>query len=80
MFLEHLWVRSIRYDDFYVSSLSSCLDPSTQFQIATDVARRGTASLAGINAPKVEDPETTFSELMDCIHHYSLVPLIGHFS
>lgn len=35
-----------------------------QVQIATDVARRGVARLAGVEAPKVEDNETTFAELI----------------
>ncbi len=36
-----------------------------QVQIASDVARKGAARLAGLEAPKVEDNETTFSELID---------------
>lgn len=36
-----------------------------QIQIASDTARRSAARLAGVEAPKVEDTETTFSELMD---------------
>jgi uncharacterized protein len=35
-----------------------------QIQIASDVARRGAARLAGLEAPKMEDDETTFSELI----------------
>lgn len=34
-----------------------------QVQIASDVARRGAARLAGLEAPKFEDNETTFNEL-----------------
>jgi len=37
---------------------------SRQVQIATDVARRGIARLAGQEAPPVEDKETTFPELI----------------
>jgi uncharacterized protein len=35
-----------------------------QVQIASDVARRGVARLAGSEAPKVEDDETTFAQLI----------------
>ena len=35
-----------------------------QVQFASDVARRGAARLAGIEAPSVEDNETTFPELI----------------
>ena len=37
---------------------------SRQVQIASDVARRGAARLAGLEAPKIEDNETTFPELI----------------
>ena len=37
---------------------------SKQIQIASDVARRGTARLAGVEAPAMEDNETTFPELI----------------
>ncbi|MEM9925515.1 MAG: DUF1993 domain-containing protein [Cyanobacteria bacterium P01_D01_bin.50] len=37
---------------------------SKQVQIASDVARRGAARLAGLEAPKIEDNETTFPELI----------------
>ena len=36
-----------------------------QVQIASDVARRGVSRLAGVEAPKVEDTETTFTELIE---------------
>jgi uncharacterized protein len=36
-----------------------------QVQIASDIARRGAARLAGIEAPKFEDTETTFAELIE---------------
>lgn len=36
-----------------------------QVQIASDIARRGVAKLAGVDAPPVEDSETTFSELLN---------------
>ena len=35
-----------------------------QVQIASDVARRGVARLAGTEAPKIEDDETTFAQLI----------------
>jgi len=41
---------------------------SKQVQIASDIAKRGVAQLAGIEAPKFEDNETTFPELIDRIH------------
>ena len=48
------------------SRLSPDMFPlSTQVQIASDIARRGAAQLAEIEAPKFEDNETTFPELID---------------
>jgi hypothetical protein len=38
---------------------------SRQVQIASDIARRGVARLAGTEAPALEDKETTFVELCD---------------
>jgi uncharacterized protein len=38
---------------------------SKQVQIASDVARRGVARLAGSEAPKLEDTESTFPELIE---------------
>ncbi|ELS31314.1 DUF1993 domain-containing protein [Pseudanabaena catenata USMAC16] len=38
---------------------------SRQVQIASDIARRGIARLAGTEAPALEDNETTFAELGD---------------
>ena len=35
-----------------------------QVQIASDIARRGAARLAGAEAPQIEDNETTFPELI----------------
>jgi uncharacterized protein len=40
-----------------------------QVQIASDVARRGVARLAGTEAPKVEDDETTFAQLIARLQH-----------
>jgi uncharacterized protein len=40
---------------------------SRQVQIASDIAKRGAAQLAGMEAPKFEDNETTFPELIDRI-------------
>lgn len=39
-----------------------------QVQIASDTARRGAARLAGLEAPKLEDDETTFPQLIDRLH------------
>lgn len=39
-----------------------------QVQIASDIARRGAARLAGLEAPKLEDYETTFAQLIDRLH------------
>ena len=35
-----------------------------QVQIASDIARKGVARLAGLEAPTIDDDETTFSELI----------------
>jgi uncharacterized protein len=35
-----------------------------QIQIASDISRRGAARLAGLEAPQMEDNETTFGELI----------------
>lgn len=40
---------------------------SKQVQIATDIVNRGVARLAGTEAPKFEDNETTFPQLIDRI-------------
>jgi len=40
---------------------------SRQVQIASDIGKRGVAQLAGTEAPKFEDNETTFAELIDRI-------------
>ena len=40
-----------------------------QVQIASDVARKGIARLAETEAPKLDDTETTFPELIDRLHH-----------
>lgn len=40
---------------------------SRQVQIATDIARRGVARLAGVEPQKVEDKEQTFADLYDRI-------------
>jgi uncharacterized protein len=36
-----------------------------QVQIVSDIARRGAARLAGLEAPAMDDNETTFGELID---------------
>ena len=38
---------------------------SRQVQVASDVSRRGIARLAGVEAPSIEDTETTFPELIE---------------
>jgi len=38
---------------------------SKQVQIASDIAKRGAANLAGMEAPKFDDVETTFAELIE---------------
>ncbi|NEQ55606.1 MAG: DUF1993 domain-containing protein, partial [Leptolyngbya sp. SIO3F4] len=38
---------------------------SRQVQIVSDLSRRGVARLAGVEAPKMEDTETTFPELIE---------------
>jgi uncharacterized protein len=38
---------------------------SKQVQIASDIAKRGMAQLTGVEAPKYEDTETTFPELVE---------------
>ncbi|MEH2156419.1 DUF1993 domain-containing protein [Nostoc sp.] len=51
------------------SRLSPDMFPlSKQVQIASDIANKGAARLAGIEAPKFEDNETTFPQLIDRIH------------
>lgn len=50
------------------SRLSPDMFPlSKQVQIACDIANRGAAKLAEIEAPKFEDNETTFPQLIDRI-------------
>ncbi len=41
---------------------------SRQIQIATDIARRCAARLAGVELPSVDDKETTFADLHARIH------------
>jgi uncharacterized protein len=38
---------------------------SKQVQIASDIAKRGASELAGVEAPKFEDNETTFPQLIE---------------
>lgn len=40
-----------------------------QVQVASDISRRGAARLAGVEAPVMEDNETTFAELIDRINN-----------
>lgn len=42
---------------------------SRQVQIASDIARRGAARLAGLEAPAIEDNETTFAELISRVRN-----------
>lgn len=39
-----------------------------QVQIVSDISRRGVARLAGLEAPAMEDSESSFSELIDRLH------------
>ena len=39
-----------------------------QVQIVSDIARRGAARLAGLDAPAMADTETTFPELIERLH------------
>jgi uncharacterized protein len=55
----HVLVNSRIYPDMFPLS--------RQVQIASDIAKRGAAQLAGVEAPKFEDNETTFPELIDRI-------------
>ena len=41
---------------------------SRQVQIASDIARRGVARLAGVEAPSMEDNEVSFSDLSNRLH------------
>ncbi len=41
---------------------------SRQIQIASDVSRKAAARLAGMEAPKIEDNEATFPELIARLH------------
>jgi hypothetical protein len=43
--------------------IADMLPLSRQVQIATDMAKNGACRLAGIDAPKFEDDETTFAQL-----------------
>jgi hypothetical protein len=54
---QHVLVNSRLFPDMFPLS--------TQVQIASDIARRGAAQLAGTEAPKFEDNETTLPELID---------------
>ncbi|NMF61136.1 DUF1993 domain-containing protein [Pseudanabaena yagii] len=49
-----------------------------QVHIASDIARRGIARLAGVEAPVIEDNETTFAELGDRLR--SVVKYIESFT
>jgi uncharacterized protein len=57
---------------------------SKQVQISSDVARRGVARLAGVEAPSMEDNETTFPELIarlqktiDYLHQFTPAQIDG---
>jgi uncharacterized protein len=61
----HAETKKIDQTVFLNSRLSPDMLPlSKQVQIASDIARRGVARLAGLDAPKIEDNETTFAELI----------------
>jgi len=54
---QHVLVNSRLFPDMFPLS--------RQVQIASDIAKRGAAQLAGTEAPKFEDNETTLPELID---------------
>ncbi|MEH2355588.1 DUF1993 domain-containing protein [Nostoc sp.] len=54
---QHVLVSSRLFPDMFPLS--------KQVQIASDIAKRGAAQLAGVEAPKFEDNETTLPELID---------------
>jgi uncharacterized protein len=61
----HAEAKKIDPTVFINSRLSPDMFPlAKQVQIASDVARRGAARLAGLEAPAFEDNETTFPELI----------------
>ena len=62
----HAEAKKIDPSILIASRLSPDMLPlSRQVHIASDIARRGVARLAGVEAPAIEDNETTFAELGD---------------
>ncbi len=67
---EHAESKHIDPSGLIVSRLAPDMHPlSKQVQIASDVARRGVARLAGAEAPEMADNEATFAELVARCHH-----------
>lgn len=63
---NHAEAKKIDPSVLIASRLSPDMLPlSRQVHIASDIARRGVARLAGVEAPTIEDNETTFAELGD---------------
>ena len=62
----HAEAKKIDPSILIASRLSPDMLPlSRQVHIASDIARRGVARLVGVEAPAIEDNETTFAELGD---------------
>lgn len=60
----HAQAKGIAHEVLLQSRLYPDMFPLTrQVQIATDMVKNGVARLAGVEAPKFEDNETTFAEL-----------------
>ncbi len=63
---NHAEAKKIDPSILIASRLSPDMLPlNRQVHIASDIARRGIARLAGVEAPSIEDNETTFTELGD---------------
>lgn len=66
----HAEAKQIDPSGLIASRLAPDMHPlSKQVQIASDVARRGVARLAGVEAPGMADDEATFAELVDRCHN-----------
>lgn len=68
--MHHAEKRSFDANNFVGMRLTPDMFPlSRQIQIATDFVRNSAASLAGKEAPKMEDNETTLTQLRDRIRN-----------
>ena len=64
--LAHVQVKEIEPEVLVNARLYPNMHPlKKQVQIASDISRRGIARLAGVEAPVMEDNETTFAELIE---------------